>query len=209
MPQTRRSILAGAPAIALGMAGLVTPGVMRRALAADPRMSERALGNPNAKVRVEEWYSMTCTHCARFAADVFPKVREKLIDTGRIYYVFCDYPLDRVALMATMVARSLPVERYEPFVLSLLSSQDRWAYNQDVDPQAQLQKMAALAGMSADQFTATINDEALRQAIMAEEDSATARYKIDSTPTFRFNAIQVSGEISFDTFSANVDKAAA
>jgi len=204
MTLTRRSILAGVPAAALGTMGLVP-----LARAEDARMSVRALGNPNAKVQVQEYYSLTCTHCARFAVETFPEIRAKLIDTGKVYYIFRDYPLDRVALMAAMVARALPVERYEPFVLSLLSSQDRWAFNRDVDPQAQLQKMAALAGMPADVFTATVNDDGLRQAIMAAQDKATNDYKIDSTPTFRFNSIQANGEMSFETFSQNVDKASA
>jgi len=206
MTLSRRSILAGVPALGFGSLGLMS---VAPALAADLRMAVRAVGNPAAKVHVEEYYSLTCTHCARFAAEIFPQVREKLIDTGKVYYIFRDYPLDRVALMAAMVARALPVERYEPFVLSLLSSQDRWAFNQGVDPQAQLQKMAALAGMPADIFTATVNDDGLRQAILSEQDEATNKYKIDSTPTFRFNTIQQSGEISYDVFAQNVQKASA
>jgi protein-disulfide isomerase len=200
---TRRNVLGGLPALGIGvfMAG--------PAFAEDPRMTERGLGDPKAKVRVEEWYSMTCIHCARFAHDVFPEVKEKLIDTGKIYYVFKDFPLDRVALMATMVARALPVERYEPFVLALLASQDRWAFAQNVDPQAQIRMRAALAGMPGDVFDKTINDDGLRQAIMNEQSRGADAYHIDSTPTFRFNTVQVSGEIDYATFAENVAKAAA
>ncbi|POF64142.1 thiol:disulfide interchange protein [Novacetimonas maltaceti] len=199
----RRTLLASAaPALLLG-AGVASGA---RAQAADPRLAIRALGNPSAKVHVEEWFSLTCTHCARFSQEVFPEVRSKLIDTGKVYYIFCDFPLDQVALSAAMIARALPGERYEAFVLALLASQDRWAFGKDVNPQDELRKMAALAGMSADQFQQTLADDKLRHAIMDEEDRAQAQYKIDGTPTFRFNdKEQVSQELTYEQFAQKVE----
>jgi protein-disulfide isomerase len=198
----RRTLLAGAP-----LAGLLR--IAPAAAATDPRMAERSLGKPDAKLVVQEWFSLTCTHCARFAQVVFPEVKQKLIDTGRIRYVFCDFPLDQIALAAAMVARALPPERYEPFVLSLLASQDRWAFSQSNDPQTELGKMAALAGMSHDQFAQVINDAALKQAILDEQDRAAKQLKIDSTPSFIFGTKLVAGEMDFDTFAKNVSEAGA
>lgn len=193
----RRSLLGAA--MVLG----ATPALMTgQALAqlADPRMAERSVGKPDAKVVVQEWFSLTCTHCARFAMESFPQVQAKLIDTGRIRYVFKDFPLDQLALAAAMVARSLPTDRYEPFVLALLSSQDRWAFGHDVDPQVQLQQMAALAGMPKTAFDAAINDDGLRKAILAEQDRGQSALKIDSTPTFIFGTTTHSGEMDYDEF---------
>lgn len=202
MPVTRRALIATAtPALLFG------PALLSRSAraAADPRMAPRAAGNPAAKVHVEEWFSLTCTHCARFASEVFPDIRSKLIDTGKVYYIFRDFPLDQLALAAAMIARTLPPERYEPFVLSLLASQDRWAFARDVNPQDELQKMAALAGMPADLFQHTLADDTLRQAIMDEENRAQAEYKIEGTPTFRFNdKEQVGQEMNYEDFAKKV-----
>ncbi|PYD75894.1 thioredoxin domain-containing protein [Novacetimonas pomaceti] len=202
MLMKRRTLLASAaPALLLGT-GVAS---VAHAQASDPRLAIRALGNPSAKVHVEEWFSLTCTHCARFAEEVFPEIRSKLIDTGKVYYIFRDFPLDQVALSAAMIARALPGERYEAFVLALLASQDRWAFGKDVNPQEELRKMAALAGMSADQFQQTLADDKLRHAIMDEEDRAQAQYKIDGTPTFRFNdKEQVSQELTYEQFAQKV-----
>ncbi|MBB2170223.1 DsbA family protein [Gluconacetobacter aggeris] len=202
MPVTRRTLIATAtPALLFGQA----LSVRAARAAADPRMAPRAAGNPAAKVHVEEWFSLTCTHCARFAAEVFPEIRSKLIDTGKVYYIFRDFPLDQIALAAAMIARTLPPERYEPFVLSLLASQDRWAFNREVNPQDELQKMAALAGMPADLFQRTLADDTLRQAIMDEENRAQAQYKIEGTPTFRFNdKEQVGQEMNYEDFAKKV-----
>ncbi|AXY23016.1 DSBA-like thioredoxin domain protein [Komagataeibacter saccharivorans] len=210
-PINRRTLLALAPALMTG-GSLLSSRAM--AQASDPRLTIRAAGNPSARVRVEEWFSLTCTHCARFAAEIFPEVRSKLIDTGKVYYIFRDFPLDQVALTASMVARALPPERYEAFVLALLSSQDRWAFGKDaygneVNHEAEIQKMAALAGMSPDLFQQTIHDETLRHAIMEEEDRAQMQYKIDGTPTFRFNdKEQVSQELTYEEFAKKVEAAA-
>jgi protein-disulfide isomerase len=203
---SRRSLLLAAPALAAGGALLRAPAARA---ADDPRMALRAIGKPDAPAKVTEWFSLTCPHCARFAKDVFPQVRAQLVDTGKLYYTFGDFPLDRVALTAAMVARALPPERYEPFILALLASQDTWAFARDVNNTEEIWKFAALAGMSRATFDATINDTALQNAILAEQDQAEKQFKVDSTPTFIFNGPAVamrheSGELSYDAFAKAV-----
>ncbi len=192
MHLTRRTL------IAAGVTLLAAPGL---AEGNDPRMADRALGRADAPVTVQEYFSLTCTHCAAFARDVFPQVRTQLIDTGKIRYIYRDFPLDQVALTAAMVARALPPERYEPFVNALLASQDRWAFVRNANPADELAKRAALAGMPRSIFDATIADDALKNAILAEQSAGEARYKVDSTPTFVFNEKPHSGELSFETFA--------
>jgi protein-disulfide isomerase len=172
----------------------------------DPRMAERAVGPASAPVTVMEYFSLTCPHCARFARDTLPQIRKQLIDTGKLRYVYKDFPLDQLALMAAMVARALPPQRYEPFVLALLASQDRWAFARDVNNTEEIAKMAALAGMSHATFEATVNDTKLRDAILTQQDEAEKVYHVDSTPTFIFNGPaqknrHESGEMSYDAFA--------
>ena len=134
---------------------------------ADPRLADRAMGPADAKVVVTEWFSMTCSHCADFQKTTFPTVKAKLIDTGRIRYVWRDFPLDKIALAAAMVARALPAERYEPFISTLLATQDRWAFARNVNPMEELAKLAALAGLPRRVFDETLNDTKLQSAILA------------------------------------------
>lgn len=200
MSPTRRALLAAA------LPAVLAPALIRRAMAADdPRMAPRVLGKATAKVTVEEWFSLTCPHCAQFAINVLPEIKTKLIDTGRIRYVFCDYPLDRISLMAAQIARSLPVERYEPFVMALLANQDHWAFVQDGSQEEQLRKMAALAGLSADSFDRAVNDTQLQNEILSEQGKAETQYKITGTPSFRFNNdVYRDGELSYDAFEKKV-----
>jgi protein-disulfide isomerase len=177
------------------------------ARAEDPRLAERAIGKPDAKTRVIECFSLTCTHCAAFAQETFPEVKAKLIDTGKVYYIFHDFPLDQTALTAAMVARALPAERYEALIGALFASQDRWAFAQGVNSTEEIWKMAALAGMSRTTFDATVADTALRDAILAGQKADAARWNIDSTPTFVINGEKHAGEMDYATFSKLVPNA--
>ena len=198
MTLTRRTLLAAAAAV---------PALRQARADDDPRLAERSLGKPDAKVTVYEYFSLPCTHCAAFQRETFPQVKEKLIDTGRIRYVWRDYPLDQLALMAAMVARALPPERYEAFVTALLSTQDRWAFARNVNPTEELAKMAALAGMARPTFDATIRDDKLKQAILAIQDEGEKKYKVNSTPSFIMNGALTSGAVGYDAFAKAVDSA--
>jgi protein-disulfide isomerase len=171
------------------------------AVAEDPRQTERALGNPGAKVQVAEYFSLTCTHCAAFSQETFPQIETKLINTGKVHYSFHDFPLDQVALTAAMVARALPAERYVAFIQALFASQDRWAFAQGVNSTEELWKMAALAGMSRATFDATTADTTLRDWILASQKESASKYGIDSTPSFLINGELHAGEMTYDAFA--------
>ena len=194
MPVSRRLLLA-LPA------ALLAPAV-------GAQVAERALGSADAKTTVQEFFSLTCSHCATFHRDTFPRVKSELIDTGRIRFVFHDFPLDQVALNAALVARSLPADRYAPFVSALLASQDRWAFARGVDSTAELAKLTALAGMPREAFNAALGDEKLKAAILAGQSEAEKRYRIQSTPSFVINGRTVAGAMGYDAFVKQIEQAA-
>ncbi len=204
MPLLRRSALALVPAT---LAALLSRPAQAQAQAPASRVPERSAGPADAKVVVNEWFSLTCSHCAEFQKVTFPQVKKELIDTGRIRYVWRDYPLDQVALMAASVARALPPERYEPFISTLLATQDRWAFTRGVNSRDEIAKIAALAGMPRQAFDAAADDVAMKQAIVAAQDEAEKKMGVKSTPSFLFNGKLVSGAISFDAFKQAVDTA--
>jgi protein-disulfide isomerase len=188
--------------LAVVTAGVAIPalGRLRPAHAADPHQAERSIGNPDAKVTAQEFFSLTCTHCAAFAREAFVQIKSELIDAGKLRWVFRDFPLDQVALQASMVARYLPPERYEPFVMALFANQDRWAFARGVNTTDELWKTAALAGMSRTTFDQAIADDALRSWILQEQANDQKQWTIDSTPSFVINGQKYAGEMSFDAF---------
>jgi protein-disulfide isomerase len=196
----RRTLLAAPGLMAAGLAA--TP-LAARAQATDPRLSERGIGNPDAPVKVIEFFSLTCSHCAAFHKETFPRVKRDLVERGAIRLIWRDFPLDQIALAAAAVARSLPAERYEGFIGALLSSQDRWAFTRG-DPLVELGKMAALAGMQKAQYDQVVADEALKRAILEQRMAAEKEFSVQATPSFSFQGggtvRNQSGNMPFDKF---------
>jgi protein-disulfide isomerase len=193
----RRSLLA------LSAGALALPAAPAFAQA-DPRLAERSIGKADAPVTVQEFFSLTCGHCAAFSRDTLPRVKRELVDTGRIRLVYRDFPLDQLALAVAGLARSVPAERYSPFVETLFATQDRWAFNRNADVKAELWKVAALAGMDRDTFEKAIVDAPLQRAILEQRAEAQRQYNISSTPSFVFGTRLVPGAIGFDRFAALV-----
>jgi predicted DsbA family dithiol-disulfide isomerase len=116
--------------------------------------------------------------------------------------VFCEYPRDQIDLMAGMVARSLPPERYLPFVEELFATQMHWAFDRNVDPKEELAKEAALAGMSREMFDRVINDDKLKGEMLVAQGQVEKLYNIDSTPSFIINGHLHAGEADYATFAS-------
>src|SRR5437899_1859638 len=106
--------LAAAPPALAQATGSVSPADAEKALALTK--DDRVLGKPDAPVTIIEYASLTCPHCAHFATDALPKLKEKWIDSGKAKLVLRDFPLDEPALRAAMVARCAPPGRFYPLV---------------------------------------------------------------------------------------------
>ncbi len=193
MSVSRRLLLSTLPVLAVGL-----PVIARADT--NPTEAERSIGKPDAKATVHEFFSLTCTHCAAFAQGTLPQVKAKLIDTGAVRWVFHDYPLDQVALTAAMVARYLPIDRYDPFVDALLATQDRWAFARGVNSNEELWKTAGLAGMSRQTFDKAVSDSDLRNWILKQQQADQDKWKIDSTPSFVIDGQKYAGEMDYDAF---------
>ena len=192
----RRRFLATAVGLALA------PGLGAPVAWADEDLTraERSIGNADSKTVVNEYFSLTCSHCAAFAAETMPKIKTDLIDTGKVRWVFHDYPLDQLALMASQIARYLPVDRYEPFINALFATQERWAFARDANHTEELWKTAGLAGMSRATFDKAIADNDLKTWILQQQQEAQDKWKVDSTPSFVIDGTKYTGEMSYTDF---------
>lgn len=173
--------------------------------AQDSRLTERTTGRPDARVTVIEFFSLTCGHCAAFHRTVWPQVKQELVEKGEVRMVWRDFPLDQIGLTAAMVARSLPPERYEPFVSALFASQDRWAYARD--PIEELGKLALLAGLSRQKFEQLRTDQDFMRAVMETRLAGQNEFRVEVTPTFVFGKRTHSGNLPYERFRSLVEEA--
>ncbi len=168
---------------------------------------DRVLGKADAPITIFEFFSLTCPHCADFAENTFPKVKAEWIDTGKAKLVYRDYPLDRNALKAAVLARCAPAEQYPAFVATLFQQQMAWGVMSD--PTDGLRRIARLGGMSDDQFDKCMANDALSQQIVNGEYEAKQKYGVDSTPTFFINGKKLVGALPYDDFEKELGKVSA
>lgn len=150
-----------------------------------PTLGLRGVGDPNAPIKIQEFFSLTCNHCADFHTGPYQEIKTKYIDTGKVYFIFQEFPLNGPALYGSMISRCMPEARYESFVDLLLRNQDVWAYSGDF--KSSLMQNAKLAGMSEEEFETCFNNKELQQEIATNIAAASEAYKISSTPSFVFN----------------------
>lgn len=198
MPIDRRVVLATASGL-LAAGGLVRPAA---AQADNPKLSERSMGD--GPLVVQEFFSLTCSHCGDFGRTTWPQVKAELVQTGKIRFVWRDFPLDQIALRAAVVARYLPIPAYEPFIETLFRTQDRWAFARGVDHKTEIGKIAVMAGMSQSTFDTAWADDATARGILELRQQGERQYNIQATPTFVFGSRTVSGAIPFDRFQQEV-----
>ncbi len=168
-------------------------------------LGDMALGNPKATVTIVEYASMTCPHCATFTKEVFPKIKEAYIDSGKVRFVFREFPLDLTAAAGSMLARCVAdgnADKYFAMVDLLFRQQDVWAVQ---NPTVPLKRVARQAGMGEQQFETCLKDQKLLDAIKESQDYAVKTLKINSTPTFFVNETLVRGETSFEAFQKIID----
>lgn len=170
----------------------------------DRMMAVRGVGNPDAPVTVEEFASLTCSHCATFYKDTYPKLKADYIDTGKVYFIYTDFPLNAPALDAAMVARCLPDQHYFNFIKMLFENQNSWAFSEQY--RQILQHNAAMLGMSTEYFESCLGSTALREGLAKRMQEASSKHDIRSTPSFLINGSAViGGAVSYDKFKEVLD----
>lgn len=176
-------------------------------------LPEMALGKPDAPVKVVEYLSMTCPHCAHFAVTTFPEFKTKYIDTGKVYYVLREFPFDPRAAAAFMLARCSPqdptklssTDEFFAMVDMLYKQQVQWAAADD--GRTALLQMSKLAGFTEDSFTKCLTNQKLLDQVNAVRERGAKSYGVNATPTFLINGKRYAGDMSIVAISKLIDDA--
>jgi protein-disulfide isomerase len=164
-----------------------------------------AIGSPKAPVTITEYASMSCPHCAAFGENVFPMLRTRYIDTGKVRFVFREFPLDITAAAASMLARCIgkdDPEKYLAVVETLFKQLDRLI----VQTKDTLKFVGKLNGMSEQEIETCEKDQALLDKLAADRRFAFDTLKVNSTPTFFVNGQRYNGAMSFEELEAIISR---
>jgi protein-disulfide isomerase len=214
--RSRRGLLEMTAAAGLTIAGflivLSQPPVTVFAQAASVPVSELmagealpdiALGSSDAPVTIIEYASMTCPHCAAFYATSFPDLKSKYIDTGKVRFIFREFPLDPLAAAASMLARCAGDDKRNAIVDLLFAQQKNWAFTQK--PLEALAGVLKQTGMSQSGFDACLKNQDLYNKIAKVHDHAAEKFSVTATPTFFINGKKENGEMPPDALAKLID----
>src|SRR6185295_16333937 len=180
------SFLASAPlALAQTVEELMRPGPL-------PDLVE---GKADAPVTIIEYASMTCPHCANFHKTTYPALKSKYIETGKVRFIFREFPLDDLAAAASMLARCAGGEKSLALIDVLFASQDKWAVREPIPALLQISKQA---GFTQKTFDECLKDQTLYNNILAMRERGSKEYKVESTPTLFVNGKMVKGGVSIE-----------
>jgi protein-disulfide isomerase len=182
-------------AVALSLAGVsfaassAAPAAKPAAPAAAPG-DDMSLGNPKAPIQVTEYASLSCPHCGHFNETIFPSLKSKYIDTGKVHYTLKEMLTEpmQVAAAGFMMARCAGPDKYFTVVDQVFRSQSRWTQG-SVKPI--LAEIGAANGLDDAKFTACLSDQAAFDAVNARAQRAQEKDGVDSTPTLIVNGKKV------------------
>ncbi|THD71235.1 MAG: DsbA family protein [Bradyrhizobium sp.] len=185
---------------------LITEAIAQSAadVAKPVSLPDMALGPKDASVTITEFASMTCPHCAAFNATVFPKLKSEYIDTGKVRYVFREFPLDVKAAAGSILARCIAKDdagKYFAVVDMLFKQQGDWVMKNTTET---LTRIGKQAGLSQQSVETCLTDQALLDKVSADQRFAAEVLKVNSTPTFFINGEMVRGETSFEEFDKRI-----
>ena len=207
---TRRKLLVGASAIAIVVAitGIETlqPAAAQSVTAVEllvpPPLGDRTLGKDDAPVTIVEYASMTCPHCAHFHETTYPELKKRYIDTGKVRFIFREFPLDPLAAGASMLARCADKDKFYPLIETLFQQQTKWAVEK---PIPQLMAIAKQAGIGEQTFNSCLSDQKMLDAIQAEQKRATDKFGVNSTPTIFINGRKQAGAATIEDLAKVID----
>lgn len=161
------------------------------------------LGKHDAKVTMIEYASLSCPHCAYFIRDAFPKLNQEYIKTGKVKFIYRDFPLDKTALSASLIAKchalnnpEKKVDEYYKLIKLFFNSQDSWAGHSDYIKKLQI--IAKIQGVEEETFQKCLNNNEIQDQILLRRIEAAKNLKISSTPTFFINGNMISGFTDFN-----------
>jgi protein-disulfide isomerase len=169
-------------------------------------------GIKDAKVTIIEYASLSCSHCAAFYKETFPKIKQEYIDKGKVKFIYRDFPLNFPALTASIVskcyARSFNGDKksikYYKFIEALFKTQDSWAFDEKY--LEKLESISKLSGMSAGEFSKCVQNKDIKDEILRERLSASKILEISSTPTFFINGEKIDGYSGYQKMKLVIEK---
>jgi protein-disulfide isomerase len=214
---SRRAVLTGSLGLAAATATLPLGSAFAQKKPAGPdsvpldelmkagELSELSIGPADAKVTIVEYASMTCGHCANFHNKVLPDLKTKYVDTGKVRFIFREFPLEDFAAAGSMLARCSGGDKTLPLIGILFQKQEQWAFVGASARVAKLFEIAKQAGFTQDSFDKCLTDQKLLDQVNGVRNRASEKFAVQSTPTFFINGQRMTASPTVAEFEKLIE----
>lgn len=204
----RRAFFALIAAAALAACGPQQSADGFKPVPINPVLGDVPQGSATAPVTVLEYASFTCSHCRDFWKQEFPRLKAEYIDTGKVKFIYRDYPLDEnLAVTLASIARCKGQDAYFKVIDDLFTSQyDILTAAQKGEAAPLILGLAQRNGMSPDEVRTCIDHHPdLKKAIIDSRSEGSGR-GVNSTPAIFVNEVRVEAS-GYEALKAAIDKA--
>ncbi len=186
------------------------------------------MGNPNAKVKLVEFGSMTCPHCREFDETALEPLIDNYVKSGRVSFEFRNYVRDPFDITASLIARCNGTKSFFALTRALYKAQPDWVGKiqatppaqlealQNVGPDkqflqiaeiAQLQKFAAMRGVPTAKSAQCLTNQGEVDQLVQMNSDATGQYDLPGTPSFLINGTLVENAATWEALEPKLKEA--
>tara|TARA_B100001248_G_C27316566_1_gene424633 strand:- start:346 stop:948 length:603 start_codon:yes stop_codon:yes gene_type:complete len=178
----------------------------------DSHKNKNVLGDNNAINTLVEYASMSCVHCANFHNNDLPKIKSNLIDNGKLKFIYKDFPLDRPAMYASMIAHCFSGEQYFEVLSSLYRNQKKWVSVADTSGKfySSLHNILKIHDITLDKIIECVDDKSEINKkkwnnILASRLEGQ-NMGVNSTPTFFLNGKKIEKPVNFEVLNEMISE---
>ena len=162
-------------------------------------------GNENAKILIIAYESLTCSHCADFHKNVYPKLKKDYLDTGLAKLEFRHFPLDVAAFNASKITQCNQSQSLK-ILESLYSNQQAWVKGSTIEEiNDNLKKFLKKEGFKIN-FENCINNKEIEDFVLNDRIEGAKNFKINATPTIIINNEKFEKSLNYKNLKKTLEK---
>ncbi len=178
---------------------------LNHSVIADNQIKPIIEGNISAKVKILVYESLTCSHCANFHKDVYPKLKDEFLDKGLVSIEFRNFPLDIAALNASKLAHCKNDGKANVLHFLYLKQED-WIEGNTIEKlNLNLKNIIKKQNFNLN-FDSCIADKNIEEYILEDRIEGVKKFKINATPTIIINDKKFEKALNFKNLKKALEK---
>ncbi len=162
-------------------------------------------GKEDSKITIIVFESLTCSHCAKFHTDIYPKLKKKFIDKGFVKLEYRNFPLDLAAFNAAKAAHCKSSNGKE-ILHFLYKNQSRWVKGNTIDElNTNLEKILKTKNFGID-YNKCINDKKIEDFVLEDRIEGVKKYNVNATPTLIINGKKFEKSLTYKNLEKVLEK---